>query len=353
MTIACTVGLGRFIAGPRHEDNPKDVLAFIVRHLVLWFAVLPMVTFAQAPQVGWKPSKPVEFVVSAAPGGANDRLARAIQRIVQDGQLASVSLNVVSKPGGGGSIAIVYLNTHAGDAHYITLASSAWMSTVAGGRGTVTHRDVTPIVKLLDEPIVYFARADSTLKSARDIADHLKKDPASLAFGLSVAAGNPLHLSIVNVARRAGADPSQLRIVVFNSGSETAVQVSGGHVNVGVSSPGSALPLTQSGKLRLLAVASAQRLDGSLSSLPTLREQGIDVVATAFYVMLAPKGTPPAQVSFWEEVFARVVKSEEFKKDLAANHWSADFMGQRDAANFMEQTYQNFRRALLEIGMAK
>lgn len=324
-----------------------------MRHFIAWFALLPMIAFAQAPQVGWKPSKPVELVVSAAPGGANDRLARAIQRIVQDGQLAPVSLNVVSKPGGGGSIAIVYLNTHAGDAHYITLASSAWMSTVAGGRGTVTHRDVTPIVKLLDEPIVYFVKADSTLKSARDIAERLKKDPASLAFGLSVAAGNPLHLSVVNIARQAGADPTQLKVVVFNSGSETAVQVSGGHVDVGVSSPGSALPLTQSGKLRLLAVASAQRLDGPLSNLPTLREQGIDVVATAFYVMLAPKGTGPLQVAFWEDVFARVVRSEEFKKDLAANYWTADFMGPRDAADFMEQTYQSFRRALLEIGMAK
>jgi hypothetical protein len=119
-----------------------------MRHLLGWCALLPMVAFAQAPQGGWKPSKPAEFVVSAAPGGANDRLARAIQRIVQDGQLAPFPLNVVSKPGGGGSIAIVYLNTHAGDAHHITLASSAWMSTVAGGRSTVTHRDVTPIVKL-------------------------------------------------------------------------------------------------------------------------------------------------------------------------------------------------------------
>jgi putative tricarboxylic transport membrane protein len=90
-----------------------------------------------------------------------------------------------------------------------------------------------------------------------------------------------------------------------------------------------------------------------LSSLPTLREQGIDVVATAFYVVLAPKGTPPAQIAFWEDVFAKVVRSAEFKKDLAANYWTADFMGQQDAAAFMEQKYQSFRRALLDIGMAK
>ena len=321
--------------------------------LLVWFACVPSVTLAQVAQGGWKPSRTVELVVSAAPAGANDRLARAMHRIVQEGQLAPVLINVVSKPGGGGAIAIAYLNTHAGDAHTITLASSAWMSTVAGGRGTVTHRDVVPIAKLLDEPIVYFVKSDATLKSARDLAAHLKKHPASLSFGLSVAAGNPLHLSLVNIARQARAEPAQLKIVVFNSGSETATQVTGGHVDVGVSSPGSALPLTQSGKLRLLAVASAQRLEGPLADLPTLREQGIDVVATAFYVMLAPRGTPPAQVAFWEDVFARAVRSDAFKKDIAANYWTADFMGSRDAADFMEQKYQSFRRALIDIGMAK
>lgn len=306
-----------------------------------------------AAQTAWKPSKPVEFVVSAAPGGANDRLARAIQRIVQERELAPVPLNVVSRPGGGGSIAIVYVNTHPGDGHVITLASSAWMSTVAGGRGTVTHRDVVPIVKLLDEPIVYFVKADSSLKTARDLAARLKKDTASVSFGTSVAAGNPLHLSVVNIARQAGGDPAKLKMVVFNSGADTAAQVAGGHVDVGVSSPGSALPLTQGGKLRMLAVSSAQRLGRSLSDLPTLREQGIDVVASAFYLVLAPRGTDAAQIAFWEDVLGKVVQSEEFRKDLAANYWTADFMKSRDAANFMEQTYQNFRRALVDIGMAK
>ena len=51
--------------------------------------------------------------------------------------------------------------------------------------------------------------------------------------------------------------------------------------------------------------------------------------------------------------FAQVVRSAEFKKDLAANYWTADFMGQQDAAEFMEQKYQGFRRALLDIGMAR
>ena len=45
--------------------------------------------------------------------------------------------------------------------------------------------------------------------------------------------------------------------------------------------------------------------------------------------------------------------SEAFKQDLAANYWSADFMGPRDAAEFMQQKYQSFRRALLDIGMVK
>jgi putative tricarboxylic transport membrane protein len=111
---------------------------------------------------------------------------------------------VINKPGGGQSIAFAYLNTHPNNPHYLALASSSWLTTVAAGLGSITHRDVSPIVKLLDEYQVYFVKTDSAIRDARDVVDGLKKDPASLSFGFSTAAGNPLHISIANIARRSG-----------------------------------------------------------------------------------------------------------------------------------------------------
>lgn len=148
---------------------------------------------------------------------------------------------------------------------------------------------------MLDEYQVYIVKTESPIKGARDIVDQLKKYPASLAFGFSTAAGNPQHISIANIARLAGADPAKLKAVVFTSGVEIAAKVAGGHLDVGAQGPGSALPLAQAGKVRIIGIAGPQRLAGALASVPTLSEQGVDVTAAVFFVIFGPKGMDTEQ----------------------------------------------------------
>ncbi len=324
-----------------------------MRYLPGLLMFLPAVVLAQGSQPGWKPDKPVELIIGAAPGGANDRIGRSIQRMLQDGRVVPTAINIVNKPGGGQSIATAYLNTHPANPHYLGLASSSWLTTVAAGRGTVTHRDLTPIVKLLDEYQVYFVKADSPIVSGRDIIDRLRNDPASLSFGFSTAIGNPLHLSIANIARQAGADPIRLKTVVFNSGTDTAAQVAGGHLDIGVQSPGSAMQFALSGKVRIIAVAAPRRLGGALANIPTLREQGIDVNAAVFYTIFGPKGLDGAQIAYWDAALSGIMQSDALKKDLDINFWTIDLVGHRALPGFLEQEVQNYRRALLAMGLVK
>lgn len=314
--------------------------------------LIPALALAQAPQTGWKPEKPVELIVGAAPAGANDRIGRSLQRMLQDMKFANPVV-VVNKPGGGQAIAFSYLNTHPGNPHYLGLASSSWLTTVAAARGTISHRDVTPIVKFLDEYQIYFVRADSPIRTARDIVDRLKKDPGSLSFGFSTAAGNPLHISIVTLARQAGVEPSKVKAVVFNSGTDTALQVAGGHLDVGVQSPGSAAQLAEAGKIRIIAVGAPKRHPGALAHVPTLREQGINVDANVFYTIFAAKGIDAAQTAYWDQAITRIVQSDQIKKDLEQNYWTIDVIGHRELPAFLDREHENYRRALADIGMIK
>jgi putative tricarboxylic transport membrane protein len=312
----------------------------------------PAFAFAQAPQTGWKPDKPVELVVGAAPGGANDRIGRSLQRLLQDLKFANTVV-VTNKPGGGQAVAFSYLNTHPNNPHFLGLASSSWLTTVAAGRGTITPRDVTPIVKFLDEYQVYFVRADSPIMNARDIVDRLKKDPGSLSFGFSTAAGNPLHISIATLARQAGAEPAKVKAVVFNSGTDTALQVAGGHLDVGVQSPGSAAQMFQAGKIRIIAVAAPKRHPGALAHIPTLREQGMNVDANVFYTIFGPKGLDAAQTAYWDQAITAAMQSPQVKKDLELNYWTIDVIGHRELPAFLERENEAYRRALSDIGLLK
>ncbi len=312
---------------------------------------LPALTFAQAPGA-WKPERPVELIIGAAPGGANDRIGRALQRVLQDLKLANPVV-IVNKPGGGQAIAFSYLASHEGNPHYLGLASSSWLTSVAAGKSAVTHRDVTPIIKILDEYQVYFVRNDSSIRTAQDIISRLKQDPGSVSFGFSTAAGNPLHISIATLARLAGADARKLTTVVYTSGANTAIQVAGGHLDVGVQSPGSAWQLAQAGKIRLLAVAGPRRYPGELGNVPTLREQGINSDANVFYTLFAPKGIEPAQTAWWDQAISTVMQSEQIKKDAEFNRWTIELIGFRELPAFLEHEHDNYRRALEELGLQK
>ena len=318
--------------------------------IVSLMLLLPAFALAQEPQAGWKPERPVELIIGASPGGANDRIGRAIQRVLQESKSVN-TLNVVNKPGGGQAVAFAYLASHPSNPHYLGLASSSWLTTVAAGRGTTSHRDVTPIVKMLDEYQVFFVKADSPIRTARDIVDRLRKDPASLSFGFSTAAGNPLHISIATLARQAGADPKKVKAVVFTSGSDTAIQVAGGHLDVGVQSPGSAYQLAEAGKIRIIAVGAPRRHSGALANVPTLREQGVEVDANVFYTVFGPKGMTPAQTAYWDEVISRAVQSEQIRKDTQQNYWTIDLIGHRDLPGFLDREIENYRRALTEMGL--
>jgi putative tricarboxylic transport membrane protein len=301
---------------------------------------------------GWRPDKPVEIIIGAAPGGANDRVARAVQRGLQDGKFAD-SVVALNKPGAGQTIAFSYLASKNANPHYLGLASSSWLTTVASEKVSVTQHDVTPIIRVLNEYQVYFVRSDSSIRSAKDIVDRLKQDPGAVSFGFSTAIGNPIHISIGLLARHAGADPTKLRAVVFNTGTATAVQVAGGHLDVGVQSPGSAYTLAQSGKVRLIGVAGPRRLPGELANVPTLKEQGIDVEANVFYTFFAPKGIDAAQVAYWEKAIAAVMQTEQLRKDADLNRWTIDLMGHKELPAYLDREIEIYRKTQAELGLQK
>src|SRR5688572_25604374 len=101
---------------------------FSIGRAVIFCAAGCVPTTALAQAAPWKPSKPVELVLGVAAGGGIDRTARLIQKIVQDRRLVETPLNVVNKPGGGGTIAQTYINAHPGDAHYYTISATSLLT---------------------------------------------------------------------------------------------------------------------------------------------------------------------------------------------------------------------------------
>jgi putative tricarboxylic transport membrane protein len=304
---------------------------------------------AYAQQTAWKPEGNVEFVVGAGAGGENDRIARAIQHVLLKEKLVE-SMTVLNKLGAVQTIAINYLAQRKGEANEIGLASGSFINAIARN-GSQLHKQVTPLMKLFDAYQGYFTAVDSSIKDMADVRDRLKADPSSVTFAFPVGLGSPLHVSVVNVGRAAGASWNKLVTVVFNSGSDVAAQAAGHHVDVGLTSIGSPYPMIQAGRLRMLGIAAPERLPGELAKIPTVREQGIDVVTANSYTVLAPGDLKPEQIDFWAKALDKVLEAEDFQKDLALNFWVPRPIRYPETVKWMQDDYDENRAVLKELGM--
>jgi putative tricarboxylic transport membrane protein len=311
---------------------------------------LSVAAWAQAP--AWRPDKPVELISSSAPGGSNDKSARAIQKILQDEKILPVPVNVVNKPGGNQTLARAYVNTHPGDAHYFDIGNPTLISNHIAGITPQHHSDFTPIALLLNEYTAFTVRADSSMKNARDLVARIKQDPEAVAVGVSNRGGTN-HLTLSLLVKSAGVDPKRLKVVVFKSNSESITALLGGHIQLVTSTVTSAIGQVQAGKARMIAIASPRRMSGALAEVPTLREQGYDVSLSNWRALVGPKGLGAPQIAFWENAMARVVATDEWKKDLQAQHWEANFLRSRETMSYLENEYRITNALMTELGLAK
>ncbi len=316
--------------------------------LMLYTAGAP----AQAADAAWKPRKVVEIVIGAQAGGAHDRAGRLLQKILTETNAVPVPMTVMNKPGQGQSLAVAYVNAHPADPHYLIILGSSWVTTAITTGSTSTHRDLTPIIKALDGDLVVFVPADSPIRSIKDMVDGLGKGVAPISFGFSTSAGNSSHIALAELARIAGFDARKLRVVVNASGSITAAQVAGGHVSAGISSSGSAQAMAGTGKVRMIGTISSQRLP-LLPDLPTLREQGYDVVASTWFTVFGPKGITQAQVAYWEDVIGKTLRRPEAKKFAETNNWTIELTGSRELPTQLDKEYTRLRKTLTELGMVQ
>ena len=298
----------------------------------------------------WKPVKNVDIVVNSASGGVADRQARVAQKFLQS--LPGIpSVSVTNRAGGGGSVALNFLIQHPGDAHYICILSTALLTNQIVGASPIRYQDLTPLNILLREYIVVAVKADSPLGSGRDLAARLNKDPASVSFAFSTARGNQNHVVIGMLAKAAGVDPKAAKTVIFAAGGPAVTATLGGHVDVYVGTPGTALPHLQSGRFRILGISSAQRQTGRLAAVPTFREQGIDAVYYSWRGFIGPRGLTPAQIAFWDQAFAKVIQSEDWQKDLEENAWVEAYMNSAEARKHLDAEYAMLGRMLLDLGV--
>ena len=323
--------------------------AFRAAMLVLPIALLGAPAGAQDT---WKPTRPVTLIAPNAPGGTSDRTAREMQRVIQANRLVDVTIVVVNRPGGSGTIALNQLVTHPGDGHVLMIGTGNVIGNHITGLSPHSHNDFTTLAVVMEDHYGVNVRAASPLQSAREMLDRLRKTPDGLVLGTSSPSGANF-TTLATALKRGGVEVKRLKVVNFAGGGQSTMALLGGHIDVVSTGLSNMAEHLQHGKMRTLVLSAPRRRPGIFANVPTWKEVGVDMTASTWRAVMAPKDLKPAQIAYWDGVFRRLVQTDDWKKEVAENYWENTYLGPADARARLDHEYRETKQILIELGIAK
>jgi tripartite-type tricarboxylate transporter receptor subunit TctC len=252
------------------------------------------------------------LIVPFAAGGSTDVQARILAPALE--RELGVTVNVVNRPGAGSQVGITELVRSRPDGYTVgfTNLPSTLMTYLDPDRQAIYNKDdLQQIALQAVDPSVVAVRADGPYQTLDDFINAARANSEGLNSG-TAGIGSSQHVQTVMFEQATGVD---LAPVHFDGGGPAVTALIGGHVDVVMTQVGESMAQVRSGHVRLLGVMSEQRSPYH-PDVPTLREQGVDLVANSSRGMSLPKDTPREIVEAWSLATKNAMEDEQFKQRM-------------------------------------
>ena len=300
------------------------------------------------------PNKAIDLIAPAGAGGGWDLTARMTARALGEEKLITVPIAVTNMAGGSGAVGIAHMITRRkGDTHVIAVMGSALTGTLARQAVPYTFKDITPIAAITGDYNVIAVRKDSIFNNLRTLVDVFKRDAGLVTVAGGSAPGSLDHLAFAVMAKQQGVDATKVRYVPFGDGASAMASVLGGQTTVISTSLSETLANIEAGQIRVLAILSPERFGGSLSNIPTAREQGIDFVFLNWRGFYMPPDMPADVVKFWEETIQKMVKTKVWSKILDETRWAPFVLTGERLRRFLDGDLSTTQTTLRELGFIR
>jgi tripartite-type tricarboxylate transporter receptor subunit TctC len=331
------------------DCSSKEHCAVTRRRAIAWGLVLASApASARASQNGgaatW-PGKPLQLIVPWPAGGATDLTLRILCEETEP--LLGQPIVVINKPGAAGTQVAPLLKAAEPDGHTIgqvpiTVYRHALMNHVPWD----PVADLSPIVQVSGTTFGVLVPSASPWRQFGEMLGWARAHPGELVLG-STGIGTTAHLAMEEILLQNGV---RYVHVPYRGTADQMLAVAGGQLMAGVNSTGFA-PWVDQGKMRVLAVFSAQR-SPRWPDAPTLRELGYpQSVYTSPWGLAAPRGTPEPVVQKLHDAFARAMQSERHLRELARYDQTLDYLNTRDYRQAVRDTVQREKRLLQRMNL--
>jgi putative tricarboxylic transport membrane protein len=289
----------------------------------------------------------LRVMAPASPGGGWDTTARLLQRVIRSTAIAR-NVQVFNVEGAGGTIGLGQLSRETDDA-LLMMMGLVMVGAIETNKSAVGLGDVTPVARLLGEPEIIVAPADSPYDSLADFVRAWKDDPRALPVAGGSAGGTDQVLAGL-LATAGGVDPKQINYIPYSGGGQSLAALLGNQVAAGISGVGEYGEQVLAGKLKGWAVSSAQR-SGQVPDVPTITEAGFDVVVSNWRGLMTRPGIAEKPLADLIGVVQRAHDTPEWRDVLAKQGWDDEFLAGADYGRFLADEEQRVSTILRQIGL--
>jgi putative tricarboxylic transport membrane protein len=325
---------------------------------IISLSILAVSVFVLAPALSgaasFVPTRPIEIVCFASPGGGSGIFAETVGGIMEKEKIVPVPMPRIYKSGGGFAVGMAYLAEKKGNPHFLGSTANPFILTplvvTASGKKTITHKDFTQIAILAFDEMAVVVKYDAPYKNLKELIAAAKSKPKSIKFGGTNVGGTD-SLLIASLAKAAGVE---FNYIAFQGGGEVNAALLGGHIDAMSANPTEMLPQIEGKTMRMLAVASEKRLSGSdFKDLPTMKELSYNVVFNTHRGITAPPGISAEAVAYYENAFKKLSENDTFKKYIAENNMTPTYMNSVQAVKYMNDFADYATVLLKDLGIAK
>lgn len=259
------------------------------------------------------PSRPVRMIVPFAPGGASDTVGRIIQPAMAD--LLGQQVVVDNRGGAAGNIGVEHAVKASPDGHNFLLGNIGTMAINPNYYTRFPYRplkDLVPITQVVDVPGSVVVHPGLPAKSIKELIGYMKANPGKLNYG-APAPSSANTLETIQFLRAAGVDATQVN---YKGGAGPAmIGLLANEVQIMFVTFSSAVNFAKQGRVRMLGVISPER-NPAYPEVPTMREQGFNMVVGSWQGLFVPKGTPDPVVKRLYQVGTQMMKDPRVVKRL-------------------------------------
>jgi tripartite-type tricarboxylate transporter receptor subunit TctC len=291
------------------------------------------------------PTKPIRLIAPFPPGGGTDILSRIIAVPVSESLGQTVVVD--NRPGAGGAIGAEITVRAEPDGHTLILVSSSYCATSAFRKLPYDPvKDIQPIILIGTTGLLMTVHPSVPAKSVKELIAHATANPGKLNYA-SVGIGSVTHLSyeLLNQMARI-----RLVHVPYKGGGPALNAVVAGEVQLTAISMVPTIPHLRAGRLRAIGITTPKRA-ALLPEVPTIGETVPGYEVTHWYGMWGPKGIPKAIIARWNKEVAKVLLTEEMKRQMRGEGLEPAAGPPEELQKVVSRDVEKWRRVIREAGI--